>query len=62
MAFYTSVLTGTIISGLSLYVKLCIWIWTVQPVLAVLITFLLILVGLVVYQLSKTIKTDETLS
>ena len=62
MGFYTAVLTSTVISGLSLYIKLCIWIWTVQPVLAILITFLLILVGLVVHQLSKTIKTDETLS
>lgn len=62
MVFYTAVLTSTIITGLSLYFKLCMWIWTVQPVLAVLITFLLILVGLVVYQLTKIIGTNETLN
>lgn len=60
MAFYTAVLTGTLISGLSLYLKLFIWIWKIEPLLSIAITLIIYLVVVIVYQLSKTIARNET--
>lgn len=60
MGFYTAVLTGTIISGVSLYLKLAIWIWKIEPFLSITIALIIYLVIVIVYQLSKAIARNET--
>lgn len=60
MGFYTAVLTATFISGFSLYLKLAYWLWNIQPLASLFITLIIILVTLIVYQLLKAIKKNES--
>lgn len=60
MGFYTGVLTATIISGISLYLKFAYWLWIIQPLASFTVTLIIILVILIVYQLSKKFVSNES--